>query len=174
MTERAKRRPIAVVMREIRARLAAGEDLSAEVFPMVRSHDGLELDVRATVQGKKLILTDAAKDWEAIGPLVTAKARRDGGATIPCPCCRQVIRNADVWYSCRCFQGGGKPGCENCARDRSDQDAHIAATIREWGWDKNPSPGMLDYLTPGWRGHRVRTPVASCVGDSAADDDIPC
>lgn len=172
MNEQAKRRPITVVMREIRARLSAAEDLSAEVFPMVRSHDGLELDVRVTVQGKKLILTDAARDWQSTGPLVTSKPCRERSATIRCPCCRLVISNADVWYDCRCFQGGGKPGCENCARERPEQDAHIAATIREWGWDKNPSPGMLDYLTPGWRGSRVPTPAASCIG-SIADDDIP-
>ena len=25
------------------------------------------------------------------------------------------------------------------------------AVLRRLGWDKNPSPGMRDYLTPGWR-----------------------
>jgi hypothetical protein len=70
--------------------------------------------------------------------------------SIRCPCCRGDVRG-DVWYDCRCFQGGNKRGCENCKRERSAHDAHIAMTIREWGWDLNPSPGMRDFLTPGWR-----------------------
>jgi len=70
--------------------------------------------------------------------------------SIRCPCCRQAVRG-DVWYDCRCFRGGNKRGCENCKRAKPEQDAHIVATMREWGWDKDPSPGMLDYLTPGWR-----------------------
>jgi hypothetical protein len=68
---------------------------------------------------------------------------------IYCPCCREVIPKGDVWYDCTCF--GGKTDCPNCAREPKDRDAHIAATMREWGWDKDPSPGMRDYLTPGWR-----------------------
>lgn len=69
---------------------------------------------------------------------------------IHCPCCKQVIFQADAWYDCACFQGG-KAGCINCSRPAETRDAHIAAVMRYLGWDRRPSPGMLDYLTPGWR-----------------------
>lgn len=69
--------------------------------------------------------------------------------SVRCPCCRASVRG-DVWYDCRCFRGG-KKACANCRRPRAQQDENVAATMREWGWDKDPSPGMLDYLTPGWR-----------------------
>lgn len=69
---------------------------------------------------------------------------------INCPCCQQVIPNGDVWYDCKCF-GGIKGDCANCAREPAHRDLHIALTMRAWGWDKHPSPGMRDYLTPGWR-----------------------
>lgn len=69
---------------------------------------------------------------------------------IRCPCCRASVRG-DVWYDCRCFLGDGKKTCANCQLPKAQQDENIAATMREWGWDKAPSPGMRDYLTPGWR-----------------------
>jgi hypothetical protein len=70
---------------------------------------------------------------------------------LACPCCRKALRRADVWYDCKCFQAGRKKTCATCKLPKAEQDAAIAATLREWGWDKNPSPGMRDYLTPGWR-----------------------
>lgn len=68
---------------------------------------------------------------------------------IHCPCCTEFFRG-DVWYDCRCFQGG-KSTCKNCNLVATERDANIAQLIRAWGWDKNPSAGMRDYLTPGWR-----------------------
>lgn len=89
---------------------------------------------------------------------------------IYCPCCRKSSKRWDVWYDCQCFQGG-KKACENCLRVPRERDEHIAAEMRRLGWDKNPSPGMRDYLTPGWRGPATR------VGDVTAwadpDGEIP-
>ncbi len=65
--------PLEPLTRAIRARLAAGETLAAETFLAVRSHDGLELNLRVTVHGKLLTLADAAKNWQWTGPLVVAR-----------------------------------------------------------------------------------------------------
>jgi hypothetical protein len=69
---------------------------------------------------------------------------------IVCPCCEKPNARADVWYDCTCFQGG-KKSCKNCQKPAAARDAAIATVMRARGWDKNPSPGMRDYLTPGWR-----------------------
>lgn len=69
----AARRNLTAVSREVRARLQAGEDLSSETFAAVRSHDGLELDLRVTVQGKQFTMADAAKDWSSTKPIVPSK-----------------------------------------------------------------------------------------------------
>lgn len=68
---------------------------------------------------------------------------------IICPCCNKAQR-MDVWYDCKCEQGG-KKNCATCKLPKDERAAKIAARMRELGWDKDPSPGMLDYLTPGWR-----------------------
>lgn len=68
-----ERMPLEPLTRAIRARLAAGETLAAETFLAVRSHDGLELNLRVTVHGKLLTLADAAKNWQWTGPLVVAR-----------------------------------------------------------------------------------------------------
>lgn len=78
------------------------------------------------------------------------RAARCDVVSIACPCCMRSSTRWDVWYDCPCFQGGNAR-CANCDRARSERDASIAANIRALGWDRNPSPGMLDYLTPGWR-----------------------
>ena len=69
---------------------------------------------------------------------------------ILCPCCGRSSKRWDVWYDCDCFQGGND-NCDNCKLEGGTRNARIAATMREVGWDRNPSPGMRDYLTPGWR-----------------------
>ena len=84
------RRSLTAIHREVRTRLLAGEDLSSENFAAVRSHDGLELDLRVSVQGKKFILTDAAKDWSVTSPIVTAK--RSAAATTRATDVREVER----------------------------------------------------------------------------------
>ncbi len=77
------------------------------------------------------------------------KRRRCSTSSITCPCCREPVQG-DVWYDCACFQGG-KKACATCQLPEAEQTVTIAATMRELGWDKHPSPGMRDYLTPGWR-----------------------
>ena len=59
---------LTTVTRELRAKLAAGDDPSGQVVPTHREHDGLELDVTVSVQGKKLTLADAARNWQWTGP----------------------------------------------------------------------------------------------------------
>ncbi len=69
---------------------------------------------------------------------------------IHCPCCNTTAKNRDVWYDCRCFRDG-KKSCANCRLTPTGKAEGVAAAMRKLGWDKDPSPGMLDYLTPGWR-----------------------
>jgi hypothetical protein len=80
---------------------------------------------------------------------------------ILCPCCRTAAA-LDVWYDCPCFQeGGNAKACNVCCLPPGERDATIAATMREWGWDKAPSPGMRDYLTPGWRPDATPAPTSA-------------
>jgi len=91
-------------------------------------------------------LTEASEQVEAEGAAPAADTLR----SVRCPCCKGASKRRDVWYDCPCFQGG-KKSCATCKLPKTEKDGAIAATIRAWGWDKNPSPGMRDYLTPGWR-----------------------
>ncbi len=99
------RRTLTAIHHEIRARILAGEDLSNETFAAVRTHDGLELDLHVSVQGKKFTLTDAAKDWSVTSTIVTAK--RSAAST---------KRAADVREVERTLVRAGVPPCAWRAR----------------------------------------------------------